>query len=370
MPRDSLLNQRLGEYQVEALLGKGGMARVYRGVDVNLDRTVAVKVIDTPYRADSEYHQRFEREAQAIAQLQHSSIVQLYRFGEQDGMLYMAIQFVEGEDLEATLFRYRQQGKYLEPEKIFQITQDICTALDYAHQRRVIHRDLKPPNILINKQGRAILSDFGLVLMIEIGTRGEVLGSPDYISPEQAISSAKVVPQSDLYSFGVILYEMFTGQVPFFAETPLDLALKHITDVPPMPRSIRSEINPAVEAVLLKAMAKKIEDRYTTGKELALALDAALKSSLRPKPELASLHQPILGNEPSFSAPAQIATTPAQKISSHRGKSESWRKRPNDDIDDISWINCFFIALIVVFFLVLCGILSFLLPILVANIWQ
>jgi eukaryotic-like serine/threonine-protein kinase len=278
IPRDSLINQRLDEYQIEALLGKGGMARVYRGKDVNLQRTVAIKVIDTPYRMDSEYHKRFEREAQAIAQLEHSSIVHVYRFGEQAGLFYMAMQFVEGEDLESLLDRYRQGGKFLEAETILQITQDICRALDYAHQHGVIHRDLKPSNILINKKGRAILSDFGLALLIEIGTRGEVLGSPDYISPEQAISSAKVVPQSDLYSFGVILYEMFTGQVPFSGETALDLAMRHLTDPPPPPRHFRPDLSPAVEEVILKAIAKKIEDRYSNGSEFVQALEAVLSS--------------------------------------------------------------------------------------------
>ncbi len=348
IPRDSLINQRLDEYQIEALLGKGGMARVYRGRDVNLNRTVAIKVIDTPYRTDSEYHRRFEREAQAIAQLQHPLIVQLYRFGEKEGLLYMAMQFVEGEDLEVLLIRYRDQGIFLEPEKILQITQDIGSALDYAHQRGVIHRDLKPPNILLNKSGRAILSDFGLALMIEIGTRGEILGSPDYISPEQAISSAKVVPQSDLYSFGVILYEMFTGQVPFFAETPIDLALKHITDTPPPPRSLRPEISPAVEAVILKVIEKKIEDRYHSGKELALALEAAMKpsSGQRSLPEMTS--SPAHSSQLQPEADAKPKTYSAFAIpKTERAVAPSEASEPLFKFpEDISWINCFFIGLI------------------------
>jgi len=329
MENDNLINQHLGEYRVQALIGKGGMARVYQGVDVNLNRTVAIKVIDTPYQSDLGYHQRFEREAQAIAQLQHPLIVQLYRFGEENGLMYMAMQFVEGEDLDALIFRTKEQGKYLKPNMILQITKDICNALDYAHKRGVIHRDLKPSNILINMQGHAILSDFGLALMIEIGTRGEILGSPDYISPEQAVSSTKVVPQSDLYSFGVILYEMFTGQVPFFAEKPLDLALKHLTDTPPAPRSFRPEISPAVEAVILKAMEKNVEDRYPSGTELALALETALTTQ-----------------------PSHVIDESSTAV---RKDSAPWLKKP----DDLSWINCFFIGLIATCFF-LCVILAFL----------
>ena len=273
---DSLLGQRLDEYQVEALLGKGGMARVYRGIDVHLRRYVAIKVIDTPYRSDSAYGFRFEREAQAIAQLDHPHIVRLYRNGEKAGLFYMAMQYVEGSDLQTVLDSYKESGDFIEPQDASRLAREIGSALDYVHARGVIHRDIKPSNIMLDKQGQAVLTDFGLALLTEVGTRGEVLGSPTHVAPEQAISSAKAVPQSDLYALGVILYEMFTNRLPFHAEDPLELAMKHMSEAPPAPRTLRPELSPAVEAVILKALAKEPGERYQSGAELSDALDAAL----------------------------------------------------------------------------------------------
>jgi serine/threonine protein kinase len=273
---DSLLGQRLDEYQVETLLGKGGMARVYRGVDVHLRRYVAIKVIDTPYRSDSAYGFRFEREAQAIAQLEHPHIVRLYRYGEKAGLFYMAMQYIEGLDLQTVLDSYKESGDFMEPQDASRLAGEIGSALDYVHAHGVIHRDIKPSNIMLNKQGQAVLTDFGLALLTEVGTRGEVLGSPTHIAPEQAVSSAKAVPQSDLYALGVILYEMFTNRLPFYAEDPLDLAMKHMSEPPPAPRSLRSDLSPAVEAVILRAMAKEPEERYQSGAALAEALETAL----------------------------------------------------------------------------------------------
>jgi len=278
MNEDALIGKQLGEYRLEDLLAQGGMARVYRAVDVRLKRYVVVKVIDPPFHNEPDYIMRFEREARAIARLDHPNIVRLYRFDEHDDWLYMAMQHVEGADLGTVLAGYRADKEFMEPNDARRIVGEVCSALDYAHQKGVIHRDVKPANILLDRQGRAFLTDFGLALVTDVGTRGEIFGSPHYIAPEQAVSSAKAVPQSDLYSMGVILFEMFTGDVPFNAAEPLDIALLHMSEEPPRPRQLRPDVSGELETVILKALAKNPEERYPTGAALAEALDRSLKA--------------------------------------------------------------------------------------------
>ncbi|MCD4684599.1 MAG: serine/threonine protein kinase, partial [Anaerolineae bacterium] len=293
--QDSLLGTTLDEYRIEALLGRGGMARVYRGRDTRLERHVAIKVIDAPLRAHQDYVMRFEREAQAIAKLEHPHIVRLYRYGEAQGVLYMAMQYVEGSDLDYVLWSYREDQHFIDEgdaDHLLRIVREIGQALDFAHSKGVIHRDIKPSNIMLDQQGHAFLTDFGLALMTEIGTRGEIFGSPHYIAPEQAISSAGAVPQSDVYALGVILFEAFTGQWPFDAENPMDVALLHMSETPPLPRDLRPAISPEVEAVILKALAKKPEDRYADGQTLATAFEAAFKASEQPAKSLAATTLP------------------------------------------------------------------------------
>lgn len=284
---DSLLNQQLDEYEVLSLLGRGGMARVYRGVDTRLNRYVAIKVIEKLYRDDPEYVKRFEREAQVIAGLQHPNVVQLYRYGEAQGFLYMVMQYIDGADLAAILRGYTQQATFMEPQDVLKLMSEICQALDYIHQHGVIHRDIKPSNIMLDKEGRAYLADFGLSLLTDVGTRGEVFGTPQYIAPEQAISSANAQPSSDLYAMGVILYEIFTGQLPFSSTDALELAMMHISDTPPAPRSLRPQISPELEAVILKALEKDPQDRYPSGAELVKALGKALFGAAQKKPSIA-----------------------------------------------------------------------------------
>ncbi len=303
MSEDNLIGKQLDEYRLEALLGQGGMARVYRGIDVRLKRYVAIKVIDAPYQADPNYAFRFEREAQAIAQLDHPHIVRLYRYGEAAGLLYMAMQYIDGANLEDVLTTYRADHELIEPADAQRIIREVCLALDYAHSRGVIHRDVKPANIILDQQGRAILTDFGLALLIDLGTRGEIFGSPHYLAPEQAISSAGAGPQSDLYSIGVILYEMFTGQVPFDAELPLDIARMHMIDPPPPPREVRPALGPELEEVILKTLAKEPTARYASGAALADALDRALQA----KPVA-----PALPTSPRFTIPQRVAVEQAR----------------------------------------------------------
>jgi len=276
---ETLIGMQFDEYRLDALLGHGGMARVYMARDLRLNRPAAVKVIDASYRGEEDYVARFRREAQAIAQLDHPNIVRLYRSGEVSGVLYMAMQYIEGRDLDTILEAEAAIDRCLPLDRVKQIAADICAALDYAHLKGIIHRDVKPSNIIIDSQGRAILTDFGLALLVEAGTRGEIFGSPLYIAPEQAISSANATMQSDLYSVGVILYEMLTGHVPFNADNPLDVAMQHMTEPPRPPSQLNAQVTPQLDAVILKALAKESTERYQTGEELVKALDEALHAA-------------------------------------------------------------------------------------------
>jgi len=294
MMDDSLLGQQLDEYRLEALLGQGGMASVYRALDTRLNRYAAVKVIRTSFRADSDYVTRFEREAQAIAKLEHPNVVRLYRYGEVQGLLYMAMHYIEGADLGFVLAGYQADHTLIEPEEAAPIIRQACLALDYAHSKGVIHRDVKPSNVMLDKQGRVFLTDFGLALSVEFGTRGEIFGSPHYIAPEQAIFSANAIPQSDLYAVGVILYEMFTGQLPFEAENPLDVAMLHLTEPVRPPRELRPEMSMELEAVMIKALAKEHVDRYSSGAALADALELALRANVKAPASVTASRRTVL----------------------------------------------------------------------------
>ncbi len=285
---DPLIGQILGDYQVLELLGRGGMARVYRGYDERLARYAAVKVTDSEIVTEElreEYEMRFSREARAIAHLQHPNIVGVYQFGQIEGLNFMAMHFIDGQDLRFIL-RHRHERNDLMPyDQVMRIIRDIASALDYAHRHGVIHRDVKPSNIMVKPDGTAILTDFGLALNIPEGTIGNTFGSAHYIAPEQAVSSAQSVPQSDFYSLGVILYEMVTGKVPFDDPSTMSVALKHLNEPPPLPSTINPHISPEVEDVIMRMLRKDPRDRYPDGATMVKALEAAFKVA----PEAAAL---------------------------------------------------------------------------------
>lgn len=276
---DPLIGAQLDEYHLEALLGQGGMARVYRALDTGLQRYAAIKVIDTPHQQDEVYVARFEREARAIAQLDHPHIVSVYRYGRAQNLLYLAMKYIEGADLHAILSGYEQDGQLMPAAEIIRLLHEMGTALDYAHARGIIHRDIKPSNVMLDAHGRSYITDFGLALLADVGTRGEILGSPHYVAPEQAVSSAGAVPQSDLYALGVMLYRMVTGRLPFEHDDLLELLMLHMTATPPAPRLLRPEISPSLENVILKALAKEPGDRFTSGQAMAAAVEAALTAT-------------------------------------------------------------------------------------------
>jgi serine/threonine protein kinase len=268
---DPLIGKQLGDYTIQKLLGRGGMSRVYQGYDQNLDRLAAVKVISGDFvtTTEEEYTRRFQSEARAIARLRHPNIVGVYQFGRTEGIYYMAQVFLEGKDLRSLLKEYGDRNQRIPPDEVLRIISDVGGALDYAHEQGVIHRDIKPSNIMLEKKtARAILMDFGLALSVQEGTMGDTFGSAHYIAPEQAVSSAKSVPQSDLYSLGIVLYEMLAGRVPFDDPSVMSVALKHLNELPPPPTMYNPDLPPAVEAVIMRVLDKDPKRRHATGKEL------------------------------------------------------------------------------------------------------
>jgi len=295
MARDPLIGKKLGDYTIESLLGRGGMSRVYVGYDEYLDRYAAVKVIsaDLDEADEAEYARRFQTEARAIARLRHPNIVGIYQFGRSAGIYYMAQVLLEGADLRVLLKAYAEQGLRMPAPEIVRVVRDIASALDYAHEQGVIHRDIKPSNIILERMtGRAILMDFGLALSVPEGTLGDTFGSAHYIAPEQAISSAKAVPQSDLYALGVVVYEMATGTVPFDDPSVMSVALKHLNDPPPPPTVHNPDLPPSVEQAILRALEKDPARRFRTGAAFADALERAYEDApahLHAGPSIAEL---------------------------------------------------------------------------------
>lgn len=273
---NSYLGLQLGDYTLLRLITDGGTSHIYEGEDPRLSRRAAVKVLD-PDRlaADSTLSRRFLREARAAAGLEHSNIIRIYQFGEQAGIYFLAMQLVRGRDLSQELKRMRATGHRIAVPRVLHIMSQVAAALDYAHTHNLVHRDVKPSNILLDQGDHAILSDFGLVMMEAIdATQGTAFGTPRYMAPEQAVSSRHAVPQSDIYSLGVILYEALTGEPPFSGKNPLDLAMKHLRAVPRPPRELNSAIPPGVEAEILRALTKEPEERHATATEFMSAVQS------------------------------------------------------------------------------------------------
>jgi serine/threonine protein kinase len=272
----SMIGRTLGPYQVVEELGRGGMAVVYKAFQPSLRRYVALKILPDHFQSDPEFVARFQREARAAAQLGHPNVVTIYDVGEQAGVHYIAMEYLEGGSL---LDRLAKGPLSLEEAQ--QIVEQVGSALDFAHSRGLIHRDIKPANILFSADNRPKVTDFGIARAGDTSrlTRaGAMLGTPQYMSPEQA-EGRPVDHRADLYALGVMLYEMLTGRVPFQADTPHAIVYAVIHQPPLPPRQIRPDLSPAVEAVLLKALAKQPNERFQTGADMAAALWSATEAS-------------------------------------------------------------------------------------------
>jgi eukaryotic-like serine/threonine-protein kinase len=256
-----------GRYELTHLVARGGMALVYRAVDRELDRAVALKVLFPELSVDRAFVERFRREAQAAANLSHPNIVPVYDWGEDDGAYFIVMEYVEGKPLSAVL----REGPPMEPEQIARIGAGVAAALAFAHRHGVVHRDVKPGNILMTPDGDVKVTDFGIARAINteesLTQTGAVMGTAAYFSPEQAEGKG-VDARSDIYSLGVVLYEMAVGRPPFTGDSPVAVASKHVRDHPVMPRVANPAIPAAFEAVVMKALSKNPADRYASAEEL------------------------------------------------------------------------------------------------------
>ncbi len=262
-------------YELEELVGTGGMSSVYRAHDKLLERRVALKVLHEQYTSDGDYVERFRREARSVAQLSHPSIVTVIDRGEQDGRQYIVFEYVDGENLKALLER---EGPLPEREAI-ELALQVAQALSFAHGHGLCHRDVKPQNVLLDDEGRAKVTDFGIARPLDVQAgitqTGTVMGTSDYIAPEQA-RGAKASVQTDVYSLGAVLYELLTGEVPYRGDNFVSIAMQHINEPVPSVRERRSDVSPRVEAAVRRAMAKDPRDRFQSMDELGAELQACL----------------------------------------------------------------------------------------------
>lgn len=332
---DPLIGKKLGDYTIESLLGTGGMARVYRGYDDKLARYAAIKIIEPQMIADEaeeeEYRERFLREARSIARLNHLNIVGVYQFNQFENRYYIAMAYIEGNNLRDVLKRAIAGDGLISHTQLLNVLGDIADALDYAHQQGIIHRDVKPSNIIVTLDGRSVLTDFGLALNAVEGTIGNTFGSVHYIAPEQAISSAQAVAQSDQYSLAIIAYEMLTGQVPFDDASAMSVALKHISDPPPPLRDINPDISEEVEAVVMRALDKDFTNRFDTCKTFVETLKAALiESSNGEDTKKNSATAPLLNAKSTTPVSSQIEDEPTIRDTSSRPSDEQIQKALRD----------------------------------------
>ncbi|NDJ33321.1 MAG: serine/threonine protein kinase [Chloroflexi bacterium] len=276
MSKPSWIGYELGgRYRIESLLGAGGMSSVYRAVDPNLRRTVAIKLIHSHLSADAGFVRRFEQEAAAVAQLSHPNIVQVYDFNHDDDTYYMVLEYLPGETLQERLEAYEAEGRQMDPQEAVDITLAVTDAVAYAHEREMIHRDIKPANVMLKDDGRVILMDFGIAKILGGGNTltgtGAVIGTVQYMAPE-LVQGEAADARSDIYALGVMLYEMLSGKPPFNADSAMTTMLMHINEPVPNLREARPDAPPHLVAVVDRCLLKEPDARYQTAGDLTAGL--------------------------------------------------------------------------------------------------
>ena len=282
---DGMIGQELGgRYELLERVGGGGMAVVYKAHDQLLGRKVAIKVLRQQFVNDEDFIRRFRREAQSAASLSHPNVVSIYDVGQEADIHYIVMEYVEGKNLNEVI----KERAPLQAEEAVNIAAQICDALDHAHQNGIIHRDIKPHNILIGRNGRVKVTDFGIARAVtssDITQTGSVIGSVHYFSPEQA-KGASQGEKSDLYSLGIVLYQMLTNRLPFLGESPISVALKHLQEEVMEPRKANPMIPQSVENIILKALRKNPDERYQSAREMLEDLETALLPERRNEPKI------------------------------------------------------------------------------------
>jgi serine/threonine-protein kinase len=300
-----------GRYRVLSRLGSGGMADVWLAEDTHLQRRVALKVLHKRFAQDREFVERFRREAESAAGLQHPNVVAVFDRGEFEGTYYIAMQYVEG----ATLKQLIERG--LTPEQAVALIRQVLEAARFAHRHGIVHRDLKPQNVIVDGEGKAAVADFGIARagVSEITQTGSVMGTPHYLSPEQA-QGFDVTAVSDLYSIGVILYEALTGRVPFEADSAVAVAMKQVSQTPQRPSSINPAVSPALDAAVMRALEKEPGERFQSADAFIAALDAALKDPAEGR-----------GGTAAFAALPPVVATPEEAAVAEDPEEEARRRR-------------------------------------------
>ncbi|MDF1505447.1 serine/threonine-protein kinase, partial [Roseisolibacter sp. H3M3-2] len=304
----------IGKYQILHLVGEGAMGAVYRALDPVLQRPVAIKVMSDAVAREQELRERFLREAQAAGSLQHPNVVTIYDFGEVDGHLYIAMEFLDGEDLEGLLARGAAPAL---PDKL-QVAADVLGGLSYAHKRGIVHRDIKPANIRVTEDGRAKIMDFGVAhLTSQKMTRtGMTMGTPNYMAPEQ-VTAGPIGAPTDVFSLGAVLYELLTGRKPFAADTLHAVLYKIVSEPTPPPSALVPTLPPELDAIVARALAKDPAERYQHAADMAndlTALRATLITGVRAASASVSLNARLSATLPAGAAapgPAAPAAPPA-----------------------------------------------------------